>query len=458
MTHTNMHAIFEQQQLFFKTGKTLQNSFRLAQLKKLKKILLAHEQDILDVLHADLGKSSYEAFISEFYLILSEIQYAIKHLEEWSARQAVPTSITLFPAQSYIVPQPYGVVLITSAWNYPLQLLLIPLVGALAAGNCVFLKPSEYAPHTAAFIKKILSEHFDSAYIAVVDGNAQLSEQLVALPFNYIFFTGSSIIGKKVMAAAAEHLTPLTLELGGKTPCILMDDANIACAAKRIAWGKFLNAGQNCVSPDYLLVQQSVKEKFIHALIQQIEKLYPNKYAIGRIINEKHFDRICTYLSQGNIRYGGTTDKSKLFIEPTIMDTVSLDGTIMQDEIFGPILPIISFDTLEQALQIINTQSKPVALYIFSSDKKIQDYIERHTHSGTMAINDLVIQASSLYLPFGGIGGSGFGSYHGKKTFETFSHYKSVLVNKCWLDLPFRYPPFNLLHKIVRKILRKSVS
>ncbi len=451
--------IVQNQKIFFASGVTKDTAFRIAQLKNLHQALITHEKALLDALHADLKKPAFEAYTSEIYLIRKEINYALKKMKKWCKPQRKTTSTHLFPGYGYTKAEPYGVVLIIAPWNYPLYLTLVPLVGALAAGNCAIIKPSEHAPHTATTLTQLINNIFDPAYITVIKNGKATAQTLLEQSFDYIFFTGSTRVGKIIMHAAAEHLTPLTLELGGKSPCIVHNDASISCAAKRIVWGKFLNAGQSCISPDYVLVHYAVKNKLIKQLKHWINTFYGTDpiqspdYA--RIINEKHFDRLINLLEQGTVITGGETRRNDLYIAPTIMENISLDNTIMQEEIFGPILPIIPYRKLDEALAFINKKPKPLTLYLFSNNKNIQHMVIRNTSSGGMCINDTLLHTGSTKLPFGGVGLSGFGAYHGKTSFDTFSHYKTVFKNTCWFDSGIRYPPYGTrLKRWIRALLR----
>ncbi len=442
---------------FFNTGQSGNIKYRDTQLHKLKQAIIHHENALIKALQEDFSKPPFESYLSEIHLVINEINHALQEIHSWTRPERVATPITHFPAKSYIIPEPRGVVLIFAPWNYPFQLLLIPLVGAIAAGNCVVLKPSELAPQCAALIAHILEEIFPPEYITVMQGDAQVGEKLLREKFDYIFFTGSTRVGKMVMKAAAEHLTPVTLELGGKSPCIVTDNANLNCAAKRIIWGKFYNAGQNCISPDYLLVQSRVKDTLIHKMKIWIENMFgtdPLKSSdYARIINDTHMQRLSNLLASGNIIHGGKVDKEARYIAPTLLDTINPSDPIMQEEIFGPLLPIISYETFDEALAFINKRPKPLAVYLFSNSKQEQRKLLNQTQSGGVCINDTLIHAASHYLPFGGVGESGFGAYHGKKTFETFTHYKAVVKNSCRFDTGFRYPPYEKKHTFIRKVL-----
>jgi aldehyde dehydrogenase (NAD+) len=452
-----IQTLLQQQRQFFNSGKTRDINFRLAQLKALKQAILQHQDAIIAALHADLGKPEFEAYLTEIG-VTQEIDYAIKHLRSWAKPQKVATSLITFPSSAQIRPEPLGVVLIISPWNYPFQLMITPLVGAIAAGNCALLKPSELAPNTSKIITKIIQTTFVSEYVAVVEGGIEASQALLAEKFDHIFFTGGTAIGKVIMAAAAQHLTPVTLELGGKSPCIVHRDAHLEHTARRIVWGKFLNAGQTCVAPDYLLVDRQIKPALLDALQKTIHEFYGDDPAqspdYGRIISDRQFLRLSDLL-QGNILVGGKTNAAERYIAPTLIDGVSWADAIMQDEIFGPILPVLEYDDLAEAIAQINAQPKPLALYIFSKNKQVQSRVLQETSSGGVAINETIMQIAPHTLPFGGVGGSGMGSYHGKFSFDTFSHRKSVFYKPFWLDIKLRYAPYAGKLAVVKKAMGK---
>ncbi len=445
------------QEIFFEQGKTKDVSFRKEKLKILKKVIEENEVNIIDALKEDLGKHPVESYVTEIGLVLKEISLFLKNIKKWTKPKKVKTSLIHFHSSSYIYKEPYGNVLIFSPWNYPFQLSLLPLVGAIGAGNTVILKPSEYSPAVSSIISKIIGDNFSEEYIKVIQGEKEVSKFLLKQNFDYIFFTGSKNVGKIVMKAAAEHLTPVTLELGGKSPCIVNHDARIDLAARRIVWGKFLNAGQTCVAPDYLLLNKKVKEEFLEKVSKYIVQFFGDQREktddYSKIINEKHFKSLKGYLNSGNIITGGVTDKDKLYISPTIIDQVNLEQEIMQEEIFGPILPVIEFENRSEIIDIINDLSDPLALYIFSESKKFQEDILKRVKAGGCTINDTIIHVSSPYLPFGGIGESGMGVYHGKYSFDTFSHKKSVIKKTTLFDLPLRYPPYKGKLKWLKKFL-----
>jgi len=429
---------------FFQTGKTKDVTYRTQMLTKLGQVIRSHEAEIMAALKKDLNKSDFEAYMSEIGILLEEIRFALKNLKKWSKPQKVKSALAQVGSKSYIYPEPYGVVLIIAPWNYPVQLSFAPLIGAIAAGNCAILKPSELTPETSKLISELIEKNFPSEYISVLQGNAETTQLLLKEKFDYIFFTGSVTVGKVIMEAAAKHLTPVTLELGGKSPCIVHKDANLKLAAKRIAWGKFINAGQTCVAPDYLYVHHDVKEEFIASLKEAITEIYSEDVFKGgtftRIVSDRHFKRLVTFLDDGKITHGGRQNSELLTIEPTLLSEVTWDDPVMQEEIFGPILPIFEFDNEIAMINKINDCPKPLALYIFSESKNFQDRIVNNISFGGGCINDTVYHLSSPYLPFGGVGESGMGAYHGKGSFDVFSHQKGVLKQTTFFDLPLRYP------------------
>ncbi|MGV4964808.1 aldehyde dehydrogenase [Priestia aryabhattai] len=427
----NYQELTKKQLSFFNSGKTKDVAFRIETLKKLRELVLGHEDDILKAVKADLNKPEMEAKRAEVGLVLSEIDFAVKNLAEWAAPKEVETPFTHAGAKSYIYQDPYGLALVIAPWNYPFQLAVSPVVGAIAAGNCVVLKPSELTPHTSSLLAKMFNENFPEEYMTVVEGEVETSTALLKENFDYIFFTGSTMVGKIVAEAAAKHLTPVTLELGGKSPTIVHEDANIEEAAKRIARGKFANAGQTCVAPDYILVQRNVKDELLANLKQVVTNTYGEDVSqnldFPHVVSEKHFDRLNSFLTNGKIVFGGKTDRSRLFIEPTVLDNISWEDNVMQDEIFGPILPVIVYDEISEVIEAIVKRPKPLALYLFSEDEAVQNRILNSVSFGGGSINDTINHMTSHYLPFGGVGDSGMGAYHGKASFDTFSHAKSIL-------------------------------
>jgi aldehyde dehydrogenase (NAD+) len=451
--------IISKQRDFFKTGKTKDVAFRIDQLKILKQAIVEHQPAIIKALRADLNKPEFEAYATEVW-VLKEIDYAIKHIKSWTKPKKAAIGIEQFPGFGRIYAEPLGMVLIIGSWNYPFQVIIAPLVGAIAAGNCAILKPSEIAPHTSTVLANIIQKYFEPAYIAVVEGGIEISQQLLAEKFDHIFFTGGTAIGKIVMQAAAKHLTPVTLELGGKSPCIVDSDLNIEYTAKRITWGKFINAGQTCIAPDYLLVNKKIKQDLLDSIKKCIREFYGSEPAASpdyaRIINQKHFSRLVEFLKDGEIVIGGETNSAERYIAPTVINNVSLSEPVMQDEIFGPILPVVEYDDFSEAIAIINEKPKPLALYLFSKNKNLQEQVCRETSSGGVCINDCVMQVAVSSLPFGGVGDSGIGSYHGKASFDTFSHYKSVLNRSMWLDQKFRYAPYQGKLQLLKRLISKG--
>lgn len=454
----SIRDMLKKQKSFFEKGYTKDINFRIKALKKLKHNIKMNETNIFKALKIDLNKSEFETFITEIGIVYDEINGAIKNIKKWSKSKKVKTSITNFLASSYIYNEPYGVALIMAPWNYPFQLIMAPLVGAISAGNCVLLKPSELAVETEKIIVKIIKETFSDEYIGVVTGGVKESEALLKEKFDYIFYTGGINVGKMVMRAAAEHLTPITLELGGKSPCIVDKDANINLAARRITWGKFLNAGQTCVAPDYLVVHRNIREKLISSIENYIIEFFgENAFEseeYPRIINERHFKRLEGYLKEGKIISGGKTDISNLYIEPTIIEGIDLKNRIMEEEIFGPIFPIIEFEDIDEVIDIIKNNPKPLALYYFSEDKEKQEFIIKNISFGGGCINDTIMHLSTSTLPFGGVGSSGMGSYHGRTSFETFSHKKSILKKSNLVDIKIRYAPFKGKINLARKLFK----
>jgi aldehyde dehydrogenase (NAD+) len=445
---------------YFDSGATLPYTFRREQLKKLKQSIMNHEQDLYDALYADLKKSPEESWVTENGLVISELNAAIKDLRRWMEPESIATNLLNLPSGSRILKEPLGVVLIIGPWNYPFQLLINPLVGAIAAGNCVVLKPSEFAPATDAVMKMIIEEVFPKEYILYVqgDGAAVIPAMMNDFRFDHVFYTGSTAVGKIIYKMAAEKLVPVTLELGGKSPCIVESDADIKVAARRIAMTKFNNAGQMCVAPDYVLVHESKKDALIKAMQNTLKQFFGEKpeesYNYGKIINEKQFDRIANYLSQGNIVYGGRTDKKNLFIEPTILTNVPDGASVMKDEIFGPVLPVIGFTTADEARSIIDKNPNPLAFYVFTASKKKENEWLESVAFGGGCVNNASWHLTNHHLPFGGRGFSGIGNYHGRYSFETFSHKKAIMKTPTWFDPNIKYPPFKGKLKLFKWIIR----
>jgi len=440
----NYNSLLHRQKSFFRTNQTKSLSFRLDALRKLRQAIIRYEQELLRALKEDLHKSEFEAYTTEIGILLEEIRFTSKHLPAWVKPRKVKTPFTHIGSKSYIYPEPYGVALILSPWNYPFQLAVSPLIGAIAAGNCAVIKPSELTPSTSGVLAKLIAETFPEEFISVVQGGIETSQALINERFDYLFFTGSVSVGKLIMEAAAKHLTPVTLELGGKSPCIVHADANLKLAAKRMVWGKFINAGQTCVAPDYLYVHKQIKDEFLRHVKNAIRELYGEDVigsgTFSRIISERHFNRLCSLLNDGTILIGGKTDKANLLLEPTVVDGITWDHNVMQEEIFGPILPVLEYTDLSQVVAEIQDRPKPLALYIFSDNKKVQTHIIDSISFGGGCINDTLFHVSSPYLPFGGVGESGIGAYHGKGSFDTFSHEKSILKQTTLFDIRLRYP------------------
>ncbi len=449
--------LLDRQRAFFATGKTRNVDFRLAQLKKLKKAVKDNEAAIFDALKKDLGKPPFEAYATEIGLTLEEIGFTLRNLRVWAEPTPVPTPMTQFLSWANIYYEPFGNVLVIGPWNYPFQLAIVPMMQAMSAGNCVVYKPSEHAPHTGALIAKIVEQNFERDYVAVVEGGIETNAALLQLHWDHIFFTGSPQVGKIVMRAAAEHLTPVTLELGGKSPCIVDKTANIPVAAARIVWGKFVNCGQTCIAPDYLLVDQAVKEPLLKALAAKIKEYYGDDPKTspdyGRIINDRHFQRLQAYLQDAPIYCGGKTDPASRYIEPTVLDETPVDTPVMQEEIFGPILPTITYRNLDDAIAFVNSRPRPLALYVFTQKNAVEKQVLERTLSGGGCVNDTLVHLSTPELPFGGIGQSGMGSYHGKFGFETFSHKRSVLKKANFPDVKLRYAPYKNRLSLLKKMM-----
>jgi aldehyde dehydrogenase (NAD+) len=431
--------------------------YRKEKLKQLLSTLIKYESDIILALHNDFKKPEFEAVITETSYVISDLKYAIKNINKWAKPKSVLPSLLNFPSSDYILSEPYGKVLVISPWNYPFQLALCPLIAAVSAGNQVVLKPSELTSNTSKIIYKIVSEVFDKNHVEVIEGDAEVSKQLLSQRWDYIFFTGSVAVGKIVAKAAAEFLTPVTLELGGKNPCIIDDDCNVQLTAKRIVWGKFLNAGQTCIAPDYLLVHTNVKSKIVEALIAEITLAYGENPEVSadfpRIVNEKNFNRLVEFLNLETLLFGGQTNKNGHYIAPTLLDESKLDSLVMKDEIFGPILPIISYRKETEIEQIVSNYEKPLSLYVFSNRINWAKEIVKKYSFGGGCINDTIIHFSNSRLPFGGVGNSGIGAYHGNLNFDTFSHKKAVVNKATWLDLPLRYAPYKNKIKYIKKLI-----
>ncbi|MBR7116585.1 MAG: aldehyde dehydrogenase [Clostridia bacterium] len=455
MTREEINDILVKQRMFYKSGATLPVKFRIAELKRLYSVIKKYESEICEALTLDLGKSKYEGFMCEVGLVLSEITYMIKHVKRLSKPKTVHTPLAQFNSHSFRQPMPYGNVLIMSPWNYPFLLTLDPLVDAIAAGNCAIVKPSAYSPKTSEIVAKIISECFLPEYVSVVTGGRAENTALLDEKFDMIFFTGSQSVGKEVLRHAAEHLTPTVLELGGKSPCIVEASADIPLTARRIVFGKFINCGQTCVAPDYILCESAVKDKLVEALISEIKRQYGEKPLdnpdYGRIVNKKHFDRISALIDREKVAHGGGCDAERLKIEPTVMDGVTREDAVMGEEIFGPILPILTYDDFDSLIDELKDLDKPLALYIFSKNKGHIRRVTTELSYGGGCINDVIIHLATSEMGFGGVGESGMGSYHGKDGFDAFSHYKSIVDKKTWIDMPMRYQPYK--SKVYEKLL-----
>lgn len=457
-TYLSFGKIISEQRDFFESGHTMPVKNRIVRLKELKQLIRTHESELSDAIYKDLKKSEYETFSTELGQVHAEINTQIRNVRQWSKKRRVSTNLLNFPGSSYILPHPYGVSLVIGAWNYPYFLSLGPLIDAISAGNTVVLKPSEMAPHSSAVMARLLNDHFDPGLIRVVEGGVDVSQSLLKEKWDKIFFTGSPRVGKIVMKAAAEHLTPVTLELGGKSPAIVAGSASVGVAARRIVWGKYTNCGQTCIAPDYVLVQQNKKDELLSRMKKEIFKMYGNSLqsgSYGRIINEAHFDRLISYLEDGDVYTGGQHDRGERWIEPTILTSVHREGRIMEEEIFGPILPIITFDKLEEAIQIVREKPHPLALYLFTNRKSDQTKVSENLTFGGMTLNDTLLHVANPHLPFGGVGNSGMGSYHGKFGFDAFSHHKAILKKAKWPDPFIKYPPYtDLKERLMRLILK----
>lgn len=458
MKQDEIKKIVKRQREYFKTGATLDIKFRTEALKKLKRAIEENEDNISEAIKQDLGKSSFESYMCETGIVLSEISYMIRHLKSFAKDRRVLSPLAQFPSKSYVKKSPYGVCLVMSPWNYPFLLSMEPLVDAVAAGNCVVLKPSAYSPHTSRIINALIKTVFDEEQVAVIGGGREENGYLLEERFDYIFFTGGKTVGKLVLEKASRFLTPVTLELGGKSPCIVDKSADVELSARRIVWGKYLNAGQTCVAPDYVLCHSAVKKEFIKCVKNEIEKQYGKALEnenYSKIINKKHYDRVMGLVEKEKVVAGGFGDEEKLKIAPTVMDDVTWDDKVMGEEIFGPILPLTEFENIEEVIDIVNSHPSPLALYIFSSDKKNIEAVTERCAFGGGCVNDTVIHLATSRMGFGGVGESGMGSYHGKYGFDTFSHEKSIVNKSGKIDLPMRYQPFKKFNeKLIRMFLR----
>ena len=448
--------IISEQKRFFDSGKTRDYAFRINCLKKLKTAVLANERLICSALQADLNKPETESYMCEIGIVYDEISFHIKHLKKWMKNKRVKTPIAQFKSRSFISPEPYGVALIMSPWNYPVQLCLSPLIGAISAGNCAIIKPSSYSPNVSEVIEKIISQAFSREYVAVVTGGREENELLLNEKFDFIFFTGSVAVGKYVMKKASENLVPLCLELGGKSPVIVEKSANLEISARRICFGKMLNAGQTCVAPDYVLCQKSVKDKFVEYYKKAVLEFFKGEFSdFPKIINQKHFLRLKNLLVGEKIIFGGELNENTRFISPTLVEIENLNSPLMQEEIFGPILPIITFENLDECIELINFKPKPLALYLFTTDKQTEKRVLNGCSFGGGCINDTIIHLATPHMGFGGVGQSGMGSYHGEQSFKTFSHFRSIVKKSFSFDLKMRYRPYTeKKEKIIKKFLK----
>ena len=459
MKKEEISQILEKQRTFFATGATLDVNYRIGALKKLQSILIEQEAAIAEAIRADLGKSAEESYMCETGIVRSEISYMLRHIRAFTKEKTVATPLAQFASRSYRKPSPYGVTLIMSPWNYPLMLALDPLVDAIAAGNTVVLKPSAYSPATSALLEKLIGEGFPEAHIAVITGGSEENAQLLEEKFDYIFFTGSKNVGKLVLEMAARHLTPVTLELGGKSPCIVDKSGKLELAARRIVFGKYLNCGQTCVAPDYVLCHSSVKNRLVECLKAEIRRQYGTDYRnnplYGKIISRKHFERVTALIDPNKVVHGGRWDEASLKIEPTVMDAVTWEDAVMGEEIFGPVLPILTFEDTEDLIRTVNGHDKPLALYVYAEDRQMIRAVTSRCSFGGGCVNDCIIHLATSSMGFGGVGESGMGAYHGKTGFDTFSHYKSIVDKKTWMDLPMRYQPYHKLgSRMIRRFLR----
>ena len=450
----DFHELALRQQAFFRTGKTRDTAFRRKALEDLHAALVRYEPQLCEAMAADFNKPAYEVYMTELGLVLEDIRFQLQHLNRWAKTRRVPTPLAQFPSTSMIVPEPYGVVLILSPWNYPIQLCL---VGALAAGNCAVVKPSAYTPHTSHMLARLLGEIYDPDYVRVVEGGRAENQALLHEKFDYIFFTGSPAVGKLVMEAAARHLTPVSLELGGKSPVIVDKTADVTVAARRVAFGKVLNGGQTCVAPDYAFVHESVLPQFLDGFRAALKEFFPDGdyNSMPVIVNDKHYRRVMGLMEGAQIAVGGGHDEATRRIDPTVLTGVTPQSPVMQEEIFGPLLPVMTYTDLEHCIDYIREHDKPLALYLFTKDKTVERRVLDTCSFGGGCINDVIVHLSTSYLPFGGVGASGMGSYHGKQSFDTFTHYRSILKKAFWLDLPIRYRPYTATKdKMLRMFLK----
>ena len=457
MSISNIAAMTAKQREFFGAGATRPVEFRMKALKSLREALIQNEALIFDALDKDLGKRPMETYMCESGMVLDEISYHLKHLKGWARDKPAKTPMAQFHAKSFVSPEPYGLALVMTPWNYPVQLCLSPVVGAISAGNCVVVKPSAYAPASSRAVTKIIADAFDPAHVATIEGGREENKALLGEAFDYIFFTGSVAVGKAVMAAAAKNLTPVTLELGGKSPVIVDATANLKLAARRVAFGKVLNSGQTCVAPDYLLIEESVRDGFVAEYKNALNEFFPGGDMSGMtvMVNGKHFNRVTGLMADEKAVVGGGSDQGRLFIEPTALIDVSADSPIMSEEIFGPVLPIITFKKIDECVSFVRARPKPLALYLFTSDKRTEETVLGGCSFGGGCINDTIIHLATPHMGFGGVGDSGMGSYHGKRSFDTFTHYRSIVRKSTWLDLKMRYHPYTEANfKMIRMFMK----
>lgn len=453
ITQSDVSRIVATQRTFFRQGQTLDGKYREAQLETLEKYIRKYEHTLSNALWQDLHKSYEEAYLTEFSIVYGEIRNHLRHLRRWMRAERKPSPVSILPARSQVVTEPLGTALIIAPWNYPVQLLLNPLVGAISAGCTAVLKPSPYTPNVSRVLTQMIREAFPAEYITIVEGHREVNTILLNERWDLIFFTGSPALGRTVMAAAAKNLTPVVLELGGKSPCIIDRDANLAIAAKRVAWGKALNAGQTCIAPDYLMVHQSVKDEFLRLLEQAFEELLgtdPKQSPhFVRIVSDRALERLVGYLKDGDIAYGGTYDAGERYLSPTLLTNVSPDAPVMQEEIFGPVFPVLTFNELDEVITFVTDREKPLALYYFGTRGR---HVLRHTSAGGTCINDTIMHIANHHVPFGGVGNSGMSAYHGKDSFLVFSHRRAVITTPTWVDMPFRYMPYRLFRFVKRLV------
>ncbi len=450
-----IESLFKEQKAYFKTDQTKPYAFRLEMLKKLKTMIESNSEAIEGALKIDLGKSPFEAYTTEVGFTLHSVNMAIRNLKGWMRKKRVRTPIYQLFTRSYVMPEPKGTVLIIGPYNYPFQLIIEPLIGAMAAGNTAILKPSEFPKATEALVERLINETFDPAYIKVITGDHTVTSKLLDHPYDHIFFTGSTRVGQIVYEKAAKHLTPVTLELGGKSPTIIDETAPLKVAARRIVFGKFINAGQTCIAPDYIYVQETVKDAFIKVLKETINQFYPDDHTFGSIINERHFDRLTSMIDPSKVAYGGQSDRKTLHIPPMVMDHVTRADDVMKEEIFGPILPVMTYQSIDDVISDLKAHEKPLALYLFTKDKAVEKKVFGSLSFGGGAVNDTLMHVSNPYLPFGGVGASGIGTYHGKYSFTTFSHMKGYVKKRLFADPPIAYPPYTKAKEaLVRRVMR----